>query len=251
MRIVHLSDLHLRHHLPGASAHPERLSRAMPDLFARAVERIASLQPDLFVLSGDLLDYPLDRMDDARLRAQGMQDLALIAGLLRGIPCPMTLVYGNHDHPELFRHVFGPLAQDQRVDGIRVLSFLDDEGPGHVPVRVGDERSRFHAAVANRSARPQIHVQHYVVWPPRNESYPHTYGDGEDMRDAIVANGAVRLVLSGHYHAGVEPFAEANAWFATVPAFCEAPHPFWVYDLNGCELWPGRSTRSPSPDHHV
>ena len=97
---------------------------------------------------------------------------------------------------------------------------------------------------------PQIHVQHYIVWPPRNESYPHTYGDGEDMRDAIVANGAVRLVLSGHYHAGVEPFAEANAWFATVPAFCETPHPFWAYDLTGSDLaW--TQYELDEFDHHV
>lgn len=231
MRIVHLSDLHLRHHLPGTADNAARLSRAVPALLERAVEKIAVLKPDLFVLTGDFLDFPLGEIDDPERRAQAKSDLLLIGEFLDEIACPTALVYGNHDHPEVFRQVFDPLENDFRVAGVQILSFLDEEGPNNVPVRTGDEARLFQSALAQRSARPQIHVQHYLVWPERNDSYPHTYGDGAAMLDAILANGNVWLVLSGHYHPGVEPGQVSGVWFATAPAFCEFPHPFWVYEI--------------------
>ena len=73
-------------------------------------------------------------------------------------------------------------------------------------------------------------------------SYPHTYGDGEWMRDMIVGSGNVRLVLSGHYHRGVPLFRVKDTFFATVPSFCEAPHPFWIYELNGENVTPRQHT---------
>jgi Icc protein len=231
-RIVHISDLHLRHHLPGAASIPTRLSREMPELFAQAIERIAALSPDLLVLTGDLLDYPLDALADVETQSQARLDLALIADLLDELTCPLAVVYGNHDHPALFHEFFGHLPADRIAAGHRVVSFLDDEGEGNVPLRTGSERRRFTDVLADEASPPQIHVQHYVVWPERNEGYPHTYGDGAEMRDAIIAGGVVRLVLSGHYHRGVAPLFDKGVTFVTVPAFCEFPHPFWVYDLS-------------------
>jgi Icc protein len=208
----------------------------MPSLFERAVQKVKSYQPDLFVLSGDLIDYPLELFDDPFLQEQGRKDLTLVRELMDNLTCPVAVVYGNHDHPVLFRQVFEDVRTEQRVHRVRVLSFLDEEGPDNVPVRSGEEYLRFRATLARRDAVPQVHVQHYVVWPERNADYPHTYGEGRSLRDAIVANGNVRLVLSGHFHAGVEPTQEGNVWFATVPAFCEFPHPFWIYDLNDHDL---------------
>ena len=205
----------------------------MPELFARAVDRIAALDPDLLVLSGDLLDYPLDAMADPATQAQARLDLALVADLLGRLTCPLAVVYGNHDHPALFHEFFGHLPTDQTAASLRVLSFLDDEGEANVPVRTGSERRRFVDVLDDAGSPPQIHVQHYIVWPEYNEGYPHTYGIGAQMRDAIVGSGLVRLVLSGHFHLGVAPTCDKGVTFATVPAFCEPPHPFWVYDLSG------------------
>ena len=55
MRIAQISDLHLRHHLPGTASLAVRLSRLMPERFAQALERIRALSPDILVISGDLL----------------------------------------------------------------------------------------------------------------------------------------------------------------------------------------------------
>ena len=101
----------------------------MPDLFARAVAQIATLDPDLLVVSGDLLDYPLDLMDDPDVRRWAEKDLRLIADLLLPISCPIAMVYGNHDHPELFRRVFGHVPSEQIAGMYRVLAHLKTE-PG-------------------------------------------------------------------------------------------------------------------------
>ena len=231
MRIAHISDLHLRHHLPGTAAVAARLSRVMPQRFAAALEQIRALSPDLLIISGDLLDYPMDALDDPVTQAQGRQDLELIAAMLQGLPFPLAVVHGNHDHPALIDEIFGYLPTDQIVQGYRILAFRDDEGANHVPVRVGDAQTRFRAALDDTDSPPQIHVQHYVVWPERNEGYPHTYGAGAQMHEAITASGKVCLVLSGHYHIGVPPFCEKGVWFSTVRGFTEAPHPFNIYDL--------------------
>lgn len=205
----------------------------MPELFALAVERIVALQPDLLVLTGDLLDYPLDALADPATQEQARRDLALIADILSRLSCPMAVVYGNHDHPALFREAFGHTPADQTVAGWRIVSFLDEEGEANVPVRTGSERRRFTSVLANAGSLPQIHVQHYMVWPENTEGYPYSYGASAEMHDAIVASGQVRLVLSGHYHRGAAPIMDKGVTFATVPAFCEAPHPFWVYDVAG------------------
>jgi len=205
----------------------------MPERFAWAIDRIVTLQPDFLVLTGDLLDYPLDALADPTTQKQARLDLALIAEMLSRLPCPVAVVYGNHDHPALFREAFGHIPADQVVDGWRVMSFRDEEGEANVPIRTGSERRRFAEVLADAGSLPQIHVQHYIVWPERNEGYPHTYGAAAEMHDAIVASGSVRLVLSGHYHRGVAPLMDKGVTFATVPAFCEAPHPFWVYDVSG------------------
>ncbi|MCC9078950.1 metallophosphoesterase [Litorilinea aerophila] len=233
MKIAHISDLHLRHHLPGTADIPERRSRLMADYLQRAVQHLHAHNPDLLVLSGDLVDYPTDRLDDPATRAQGEADLRLIADILAPLPCPLVVVDGNHDHPELTRKVFGHLPLDQICRGYRVLAFWDAEGEGHVPHRTGAEWQRFQDALEDPDSPPQIHVQHYVIWPHLNGEYPYTYGEGDAMQAAIVASGRVRLVLSGHYHRGARPQMVDNTLFATVPAFSEFPHPFWIYELDG------------------
>src|SRR5215203_2920502 len=102
MRIAHISDLHLRHHLPGTAYHADRLSRVMPEMFALALDQIRALNPDLLVVSGDLIDYPMDQLDDPLAQQQGSRDYELIADLLADLPFPIVLVRGNHDHPRLF-----------------------------------------------------------------------------------------------------------------------------------------------------
>ncbi|MEZ4708676.1 MAG: metallophosphoesterase [Caldilineaceae bacterium] len=234
MKIAHISDLHMRYHLYGSAAVPDRLSRLMPDRLTKAVSQIVADAPDLLVLSGDLLDYPIEDMESANpmTPALGLGDLRLIAQILEDASCPLALVHGNHDNRELVRQVFAHAPDEQVVAGHRVLCFWDEEDDDNVPRRIAAERERFDNALTDTTL-PQIHVQHYVVWPERNEGYPHTYGDGARLRQQIVQSGAVKLVLSGHYHIGVPLFEEKGVYFCTVRGFTEAPHYYNIYEIKG------------------
>lgn len=231
MRIAHLSDFHLRHHLPGTAETIVRRSRAMPALLKLALDQLQTHEPDLLVVTGDLLDYPFDKFDDPGTQQQGRADLELVADLLATTGLPLAIVHGNHDQPSLFDAVFGHFPLIQSIDDYAIHCFRDDEGADHVPVRKGASHSHFERALAGDSSIPQIHIQHYLVWPERNDEYPHTYAHGAAMHDKILSSGHVRLLLSGHYHPGVPLFCDKGVYFAVAEALCEAPYPFYLYDL--------------------
>ena len=232
MKIAHISDFHLRHHLPGTSTISRRLSRRMPDLISQAVEWIRGESPDLVVVTGDLLDHPFYGMHDPELIALSVRDLHLVRECFAPLTCPVACLYGNHDHPASFHRVFGDLPVDFHVAGYRVLIFLDDEVEDHFPQRMGAQRERFLAALNDEDPRPQIHLQHYLVAPERAGGYPHAYREAGSLRAALMADSRVRLVLSGHYHKGDSLFREGHVYFANAPAFGEPPHPFRVYTLD-------------------
>jgi predicted MPP superfamily phosphohydrolase len=239
LRIAHLTDTHLRHHLPGSSAATEQLSRAMPQLLERAMVRIRDEAPDLLVMSGDLLDFPFEAIDSPAMLELAERDLRMLAGILAAAGSPYVVVQGNHDVPHLVRRVFGHLPVDQVIAGHRVLCFNDCQTGNLYPERLGRERDRFLAALADPSSPPQVYVQHYLVWPRRNVATlasPYTYREAGFLLDTIVKRGLVRLVLSGHYHAGVPLTRIGGAYFAAVPAFAEAPHPYWIYDLDDRQI---------------
>ena len=87
----------------------------------QAIAAIAAEGPDLLVVSGDLLDYPLDALDDAETQQQGEADLRLLSNLLAEAGAPLALVHGNHDHPALVRKVFGDLSLSRPVAGHQVI----------------------------------------------------------------------------------------------------------------------------------
>ena len=213
IRIAHISDLHLRSSLPGTSSVSRRLSRSMPALLEEAVREIGAAAPDLVAVTGDLVDHPLYDRSGAAFAAEGERDLRLVRRTFDGLRCPVVFLHGNHDHPGLFRRVFPDQASDFDVGGWRVLVFNDDEVDCHQPQRMGGERGRFLAALGDGDPRPQVHLQHYLVAPERNEGYPHTYREAESLKAAIASGGRVRLVLSGHYHAGERMFREGGDAF--------------------------------------
>lgn len=236
MRIAHLSDLHLRQALPGTSHIARRQSRRVPELLRAAVARLEREAPDVVICSGDLLDYPLDRMEDPETLALGQADLALIAGILAPLGCPSIVLPGNHDPLPATRALFCP-PEEIVVDGLRFLTFVDREEEANVPHRRAEALERFRAAVAEEASLPQVHVQHYVLWPePPQSDYPYRYSDADRLAAEAASCAAVRLVLSGHYHPGLAPRQRGGTWFATAPAFCEAPHPLWLYELAGTAL---------------
>ena len=197
MKIAHISDFHLRHHLPGTSAIPSRLSRKMPDLLGQAVEAIGAAAPDLVAVTGDLIDHPFYGMHDDTRIAQGEKDLHLIREIFGSLTCPVAYVYGNHDRPESFMRVFGDQPVDFEVAGHRILLFFDEEIDYHMAQRLGDQRQRMLGALADGDPRPQIHLQHYLIAPERNEGYPHNYREFRSLRKTLLADRRVRRMALG------------------------------------------------------
>jgi 3',5'-cyclic AMP phosphodiesterase CpdA len=246
MRIAHISDLHMRWNLEGTSEHPQRRSREVPGILKTTVEALQALKPDLLAVTGDLLDHPGDgepfpkgfpadaAYDLWLLRLiQARKDMELIHDLLDQVPCRKMVFCGNHDDPaQAIMGVFAKQRHQYILGGYRVISFREDaEDALHVPHRTGKVWERFEQALSDDDPRPQVHLQHYLVWPRRDEGYPHTYAEADEMTRRIAESKRVRLVLSGHYHAGIEPVSLGNTVYAAVPAFCERPHPLWIYDI--------------------
>lgn len=214
----------------------------MPERMGQALDQLRQGPPDLIVVTGDLLDYPSNALNDPEMHALGEQDLLILRGMLEDMGLPYALVYGNHDHAESVRRVFCRQSCDMTCAGYRVICFNDDDDSEHVPHRNGEEKERFLAALGDASSPPQIHVQHYLTWPISDQGYPYSYPDADAMQEAIVGSGLVRLVLSGHYHEGIPPFQQGQTWFAAAPALAEAPHLYWLYTFDEREFsWEERA----------
>jgi histidinol-phosphate phosphatase family protein len=207
----------------------------MPAMFTQAVQHINSENPDLVVVTGDLLDYPLYALRDNTTQQRAIEDLHLVRKPLDDLDCPYVIIHGNHDHPDLVQSVFSDISDEMVVAGHRVVTFHDYEADFHIPQRLGDEREKF-LRVLEQTDLPQIHVQHYLVWPQMSEGYPHSYREARSMRDQIVDSETVRLVLSGHYHRGIGPLRERDTWFSATPSFGEPPHRYRMYELDGTDL---------------
>ncbi len=249
MRIAQITDLHLRHHLPGSADIPRRRSRAMAWMFPRALEEARAAGADLVAVTGDLLDVPswlshpepgFETDDPPSWRAAATADYRWVKACLDGCGMPYLVLPGNHDHEELFASVLDLSERRRDIAGHRVIRFTDREHAGHVPRRFAGERSAWEAALRDTASPPQVHLQHYVITPSLRRGYPHSYGEGEELTRRMVDSGRVRLALSGHYHAGTELIRYGGTTFATGPAFCEPPHPWRLYDVDasGVEMEP-------------
>ena len=164
LRIAHLSDFHL--------GFPSRGSAAID----RAVDWVEARQPDLTLISGDLLSR---RAGEERLR-----------GLLAHLPRCFA-VLGNHD----FALSRDPFSHPIELYDLEPATLLADdwrtiELRGRKVQIVGvDPRSyRHHRAHPERVADPEADLRILLC------HYP-------DVIDRLPA-GAFHLVLSGHLHAG-------------------------------------------------
>lgn len=178
LRLLHLTDLHLREAVPGTAEIARRRSREVGALLDRLEAMLPELAPDAVAITGDLLHAPYglyrgaDRFGMAALRAHVLADYRALKARFERWARPWIALPGNHDDPESFAAVFGP-PRVLDVHGHRLIAFHDREGPGHVPFRPAEEMARFDAALADADSPPQVHLQHYVLHPEVQDPYPH------------------------------------------------------------------------------
>ena len=165
LRIAHLSDFHL----------------GVPSGGARAVERavrwVEKRQPDLVLISGDLLTHP---RGEPKLRS-------LIARL--GSRC--VAVLGNHD----FGDARDPLASPSHLDDLSPARLLRDDSVelelrGRRVQIVGIDPPTYRAGRADPNARSDAGADLRILLC----HYPFVY---DRLRP-----GAFQLVLAGHLHDG-------------------------------------------------
>jgi hypothetical protein len=70
-----------------------------------------------------------------------------------------------------------------------------------------------------------------VITPRLDDIYPHTYKNAEQIIERNRSLG-VNLSISGHYHPGHSPIREGSTIYCIGAAFCEAPFPIYIYDLD-------------------
>jgi len=241
-RLLHFTDMHLRHHQPGTAHNPKRLSRSMLATLELLEVRVHELVPDVVVMTGDLLDIPDEVIDgaspDGRPNAEwlveALADFQLVKDWFEGIGVPYIVIPGNHDHEATFEQVFGDTTGPRDEAGFRFFSFWDQLASDRQPERVKTSNDLFHAALNGPEHNcPQIHLQHYMIDPPTlSRGWQYEYKNAEKMKQAVEKSGRVRAVLSGHYHPGSLVVGNGDIVYSLPPAFCEVPHAFRIYDFD-------------------
>lgn len=164
LRIAHLSDIHI-----GLVTPDQRIRNA--------VELIASVEPDLCVLTGDFASRrpsPLDRL----------------GRVLHGLPDPTFFVLGNHDH---------------RVDAAKVTLAL--EGAGYVHLDNQHHTLQFgghplHLIGLNDPVTQRHRPEQAFAGLPAGGTRLLLAHQGESLVDVLALGQSVDLCVSGHTHGG-------------------------------------------------
>lgn len=194
-RIAHLSDPHFGTEWPG-----------LPDALAR---HLATLAPDLILISGDLTQ-----------RARPAQ-YAVAARFLAALPAPALVIPGNHDAPlwnlplrltnpwRDWRHGLTRPLEGEWQDDATLLIALNSANPR--AWKDGRLTPAQHAHIAARCAaagpRRRLVALHHPPEPPAGEP-PSLDHAAETI--ATLELAGVEMVLSGHLHfTHVAPLAVA------------------------------------------
>lgn len=249
VRVLHLTDLHMRQALPGTAEGDERLSREIPAALGRLEAKFTDWTPDAIAMTGDLLDIPdilyggvegLDPEIDAETAAAATEDYCWMLNWLEGTGLPFAAIPGNHDLEDVFRRAF-PGPGVAAAAGLRFVRFFDVVDDKMSPIRTAaGERLMDQVLGDPAHDGPQVHLQHYILAPDifaKNKHY--TYQVDGAYTAAIEASGRVRCTLSGHRHPGALAEGAGGVVYSTVPAFGEAPFPVRLMDIDPA---PGSAT---------
>jgi Icc protein len=213
--LAQLSDLHFRadarDHVLGVDP-----ARALESVLAALPAR-----PEILVLTGDLAD-------DGSLAAYRRID-----ALTAEVAPRRYVVPGNHDDPAALAQVFGPVpaVSMEHLSDAWSLALVDTFRPGRIGGRV-------RAASVRRldellTGQPNVVVAlHHPLRPPCG--YPECSFEGADLLEPVLAEHAVRVVISGHLHRYFELGSDGMRTFGAPSTLRGLGHrvgdPHWVPD---------------------
>ncbi len=239
LKIGHITDIHFRYHTPGSSHKHKNRSREMPVMLEKALQNFKSMNVDLVVLTGDIIDTPgivlrhnsyyMDLSEPFKEMIR--KDYLLIRSLLDKSGIPWIIIPGNKDDPEIFKEIWGdqPLVKD--FEGYRFVCFHDQQWDGGQPRRFDRERRLMENMLNDPDSPPQIHLQHFISTPSQQIKMKHVYKEAKNIRKMCSRSGKVILSLSGHYHPGIREYREKNTTWISAPAFCARPFPVLIHTL--------------------
>jgi len=197
--LAHITDLHIK---AGG-----KLSYGMVDTagaLRRCIDTIlaAPQRPDAVIVTGDLVDFG----SEAEYR--------FLRGLLAGLPLPLHLLPGNHDHRASLRRVFAdhaylfangdgdaPVHYSVDAGPLRLVAF-DCTVPGQPGGRVEPAALPWlEATLAAAPARPTLLMLHH---PPFHTGIGHMDQQGLEnaglLETVVRRHPQVERVLCGHLH---------------------------------------------------
>ena len=223
MKIVHLSDIHIwrytwnprrllgRRALGMIELFLGRAKRFQLDRLAAVVDRVAGLEPDHILITGDLTTTALP--------SEFREAVRLLAPLLTD-PARVSVIPGNHDRTtgRSFRHrrfegAFGNFMPAltfpwlRRLDGDTAILGLDPTRPrfsprGDLPV---DQLAAAQSMTCDPDIRPKILIVacHYPVVAPQlyERELFHKRLDNEKAVRSWLAGIGPHLYCCGHVHA--------------------------------------------------
>jgi 3',5'-cyclic-AMP phosphodiesterase len=204
-RVVQLSDTHV--------VEPGRLLNEAIDTarhLTEAVSQANDLQPDLVLVTGDLVDSG---------RPEQYEHLKT---LLAPLEAPVVVLPGNHDHRANLLAAFPELQPRHgrdRMDGVREgpvrLVWLDTLRHGEAGGRLdGEQLEWLDATLGEAATAPTIVALHH---PPFVTGIGHMDAMGLDAADAAAFGGVVERhpqverVVCGHLHRSI-----TRRWHGTV-----------------------------------
>ena len=196
MLIVQLSDPHVRPE--GALYQGVVDSNAQ---FAAAIAHVNALdpQPDLVLLSGDLVDHGQD------------DEYAMLARMLEALEVPVLAIPGNHDEREAFRRVFtgqpwlpaeGPIDYAVGNRGaVRIVALdvtLSGQHHGLVSEQAAAWLDEVLAAEPTRPTMVMMHQPPFATGIPYMD--PYSCREGQRLAEVVARHPQVERILCGHVH---------------------------------------------------
>ncbi len=220
MKILLIGDLHYRSN--GISLIPERKTKYGLEFLRRIKRRIEEV--DVVIIAGDILD------DGENPNAE--KEYKEIKNVLEDFSAKKILVaFGNHDkNPEKFYEIFGEESRYFLYDNFLFYVFCDRYYEKDVAIRGDEEWENFKKIVKKNPDKKVIVIQHNVIYPEIESSYPYNLTDFSKVHSLYKQNN-VFLSISGHYHKGIDVLNKDGIYYFTLPAICEEPFKYFLIEL--------------------
>lgn len=233
MKIGCFSDPHFREAVPGTSSIEQRKSRWMGKAIRSALEFFIENKADFLILPGDITD------DCAHPAAE--EDLDTVSRMVKKTGIPAIVVAGNHDpSPEKFYEIFSRPDKSIMAGNCELITFCDDacrEGELACARRSSSlEEMRGKLSKKTAGVKHTILIQHYLIFPERNEGYPHNYTNDSAIMKIMEESPRRIFSISGHFHPGVPAAKHNGVSYFCAGALCESPFPCYILDTSGKEI---------------